>query len=413
MYSVDEALERILSHFAQLPTETVRLEEAFGRVLAQPIHAAHDLPPFPNSSLDGYAVRAADVAAACAESPVRLPISGDIPAGSFPQMPLPAGTAMRIMTGAPIPEGADAIVPVEQTDDAPNRFALNSPLPESVLIRAAVPAGNGVRAAGEDVKTGTLVLGAGRRLRAPDIGILAGLGIAQVPVVRRPVVAILSTGDELLPPHMPLAKGKIHDMNGVALCACVQEIGGIPRFLGIAPDSVEAVYSRLEAAADSDIILSTAGVSVGALDVVKEAITRRGTLGLWRVNIRPGKPLAFGNFSGVPFFGLPGNPVSALVTFDVFVRPAMLKLMGIAHTDAPQAIAEVAEAMHSDGRRTYARVKLQRAADGRLLAFSTGTQSSGAISSLVNADGLLIIPEGMTEVPIGARLPVRLFDQGL
>jgi molybdopterin molybdotransferase len=320
---------------------------------------------------------------------------------------------MRIMTGAPIPEGADAIVPVEQTDDAPNRFALNSPLPESVLIRAAVPAGNGIRAAGEDVKAGALVLGAGRRLRAPDIGILAGLGIAQVPVVRRPVVAILSTGDELLPPHMPLAKGKIHDMNGVALCACVQEIGGIARFLGIAPDSVEAVYSRLEAAADCDIILSTAGVSVGALDVVKEAITRRGTLSLWRVNIRPGKPLAFGDFGGVPFFGLPGNPVSALVTFDVFVRPAMLKLMGITHTDVPQAIAEVAEAMHSDGRRTYARVKLQRAADGRLIAFSTGTQSSGAISSLVNADGLLIIPEGMTEVPIGTRLPVRLFDQGL
>ncbi|MFN7210387.1 MAG: molybdopterin molybdotransferase MoeA, partial [Aggregatilineales bacterium] len=197
------------------------------------------------------------------------------------------------------------------------------------------------------------------------------------------------------------------------LCACVQELGGVPRFLGIAPDSVEAVYSRLEAAADSDVILSTAGVSVGALDVVKEAVTRRGTLGLWRVNIRPGKPLAFGKFGNVPFFGLPGNPVSALVTFDVFVRPALLKLLGAARADLPKAIAEVAEPMHSDGRRTYARVKLRRAEDGRLLAFSTGTQSSGAISSLVNADGLLIIPEGMTEVPIGTRLPVRLFDQAL
>ncbi|MFQ3535235.1 MAG: gephyrin-like molybdotransferase Glp [Aggregatilineales bacterium] len=408
MYNVDEALAHILSHFERLPTETVRLEEAFGRVLAQPIYAAHDLPPFPNSALDGYAVRAADVATV----PVRLPVSGDIPAGSFPKMRLSPGTAVRIMTGAPLPEGADAIVPVEQTDEAPNHFALNSPLPETVLIRAAVPPGNGVRAAGEDVEAGALILTEGRRLRAADIGILAGLGVAQVPVVRRPVVAILSTGDELLPPHLPLAKGKIHDMNGPALCACVQELSCLPHFLGIAPDSVEAVYSRLETA-QADVILSTAGVSVGALDVVKEAVTRRGTLGLWRVNIRPGKPLAFGRFGSVPFFGLPGNPVSALVTFDVFVRPALLKMLGVSQTDAPHMIAEVAEPMHSDGRRTYARVKLRRDSEGRLLAFSTGTQSSGAISSLVNADGLLIIPEGMTEIPIGAHLPVRLFNSAL
>lgn len=413
LYSVDEALERILKHFAPLPKEYVHLEEAFGRILAEPIQAAYDLPPFANSGLDGYAVRAADIAAASAEQPVCLPVSGDIPAGSFPERPLPAHTAMRIMTGAPLPEGADAVVPVEQTNDAPSRFALNSPLPQQVLIRAAVPVGNGVRPAGEDVRAGASVLEAGRRLRAADIGILAGLGVAQVPVVRRPVVAILSTGDELLPPHLPLAKGKIHDMNGMALCASVQSLGGVPRFLGIAPDSVEAVYSRLEAAAQADVIISTAGVSVGALDVVKEAITRRGTLSLWRVNIRPGKPLAFGMFGAVPFFGLPGNPVSALVTFDVFVRPALLRLLGSAEAQTPQAIAEVAEAMTSDGRRTYARVRLRRQPDGRLLAYSTGTQSSGAISSLVNADGLLIIPEGMREVPVGARLPVRLFDQAL
>lgn len=413
MYSVDEALERILSYFSPLPAESVPLQEAFGRVLAQPIRAAHDLPPFANSALDGYAVRAADVATASAETPVTLPVSGDIPAGSFPQAPLQPQTAMRIMTGAPLPEGADAIVPVEQTDDGASGFALNSPLPAQVLIRAAVSAGYGVRQAGEDVQAGALVLEAGRALRAADIGVLAGLGIAQVAVTRRPVVAILSTGDELLPPHMPLTKGKIHDMNGLALCAAVQRIGCVPRFLGIAPDSVEAVYSRLEAAAESDVILSTAGVSVGALDVVKEAVTRRGTLSLWRVNIRPGKPLAFGTFNSVPFFGLPGNPVSSLVTFEIFVRPALLKLLGSSYSDIPSAIAEVAEIMHSDGRRTFARVKLRKQSDGRLLAYSTGTQSSGAISSLVNADGLLIIPEGMTEVPVGTRLPVRFFDQAL
>ena len=180
MYSVDEALERILSHFSPLPAEIVRLEEAFGRVLAQPIRAAHDLPPFANSALDGYAVRAADVATASAEQPVQLPVSGDIPAGSFPRAPLPPRTAMRIMTGAPLPEGADAIVPVEQTDEGASGFALNSPLPEQVSIRAAVSAGNGVRQAGEDVRAGALVLDSGRVLGAADIGILAGLGVAQV-----------------------------------------------------------------------------------------------------------------------------------------------------------------------------------------------------------------------------------------
>ncbi len=412
MYSVDEALARILEIFSPLPAERVRLEDAYGRILAESIEAAHDLPPFPNSALDGYAVRAAEVATARAEAPVQLPVSGDIPAGSLPPMPLPAQTAMRIMTGAPLPEGADAVVPVEQTDDAPSRFEVNSTLPESVLIRVAVGVGNGVRQVGEDVQRGTVVLKAGRRLRAADVGVLAGLGVAQVPVVRRPVVAILSTGDELLPPHMPLMAGKIHDMNSVALCALVQAVGGVPRFMGIAADSVEAVYSRLEAATDADMILSTAGVSVGTLDVVKEAVTRRGTLSLWRVNLRPGKPLAFGDFSGVPFFGLPGNPVSALVTFDIFVRPALLKLLGVPTDATPQRMAETGEVMHSDGRRTYARVKLIRQAE-RLIAFSTGTQSSGAISSLVNADGLLIIPEGMTEVPIGTRLAVRLFDQDM
>lgn len=412
MYSVDEALARILEIFSPLPAERIRLEDAYGRILAESIEAAHDLPPFPNSALDGYAVRAAEVAAANPESPVRLPVSGDIPAGSLPHMPLPIQTAMRIMTGAPLPEGADAIVPVEQTDDSPSRFEVNSTLPESVLIRAAVRVGNGVRQAGEDVRLGQVVLRAGRRLRAADLGVLAGLGMAQVPVVRRPVVAVLSTGDELLPPHMPLMAGKIHDMNGVALCALVQAIGGVARFMGIATDSVEAVYSRLEAAADADMIISTAGVSVGTLDVVKEAVTRRGTLSLWRVNLRPGKPLAFGDFGGVPFFGLPGNPVSALVTFDIFVRPVLLKLLGVPPSATPLQTAEVGEVMHSDGRRTYARVKLTRQAE-RLIAFSTGTQSSGAISSLVNADGLLIIPEGMTEVPIGTRLPVRLFDQDM
>jgi molybdopterin molybdotransferase len=256
-----------------------------------------------------------------------------------------------------------------------------------------------------------VVLHSGRVLRATDLGVLAGLGILKVKVIRRPVVAILSTGDELLGADQPLAPGKIRDANGYAIAALAMSLGARVLRLGIARDTADDVRARFQRAVDvhADLIISTAGVSVGAYDVVKTVVESLGALDFWQVNMRPGKPLAFGNIDSIPFVGLPGNPVSAVVTFDVFVRPAIEKMAG-RPWEAALSEAEVGEPLRSDGRRTYTRVTLRRV-EGRLIAYSTGNQSSGVLTSLVYADGLLIIPEGMTDIPAGTRLPVRLFSE--
>jgi len=400
MYSVDEALSRILTALRPLGETRLPLLKARGRVLAQPIHAPHDLPPFANSSMDGFALRAADAR----EPGAILRVTGDLPAGKVAQTPLGAGEAMRIMTGAPLPTGADAVIPYEAT----NYASMTDPLPQHVTLANAVKVGDSVRPLGEDVRHGDLILEPGRTLRSADIGILAGLGIAEVTVRAAPRVALLSTGDELLEPGEPLQPGKIYDMNSYSIAALLEEAGAEVLYLGIARDTAAQVIARLRPAFEygADLLLSTGGVSVGAYDPVKEVIEQDGTLNFWKVNLRPGKPLAFGQVRGIPYIGLPGNPVSAMVTFDVFVRPALLKMMGKDPTP-DHAEAVTAEPLQSDGRRTYMRVRLEKR-NGLLMARTTGTQSSGALSSLVKADGLLIIPEGMTDVPAGTRLPVRL-----
>jgi molybdopterin molybdotransferase len=415
MLAVDEALERILAVFTRLPNDSIAIGDGLGRVLAQDIRAQNDLPPFANSSMDGYAVRAADIASARQDAPVRLAVIGDIPAGSAPQITIGSGQAARIMTGAPMPAGADTVVPVEQTSDAPTGVQSEDRLagspPEQIAIYQPTAAGDYVRPVGEDVRSGQLVLREGRVLRAADLGVLAGLGFSHVQTIRQPVVAILSTGDELLDVEEPLTPGKIRDMNGYTITALVQGLGARAIRLGIARDTAEDVRAHLQQAIDAkaDLILSTAGVSVGAFDVVKTVIGTMGALGFWKVRMRPGKPLAFGNVRGIPFLGLPGNPVSAMVSFDVFARPAILKLAGKSwHTATVEA--EVADLLRSDGRQSYIRVSLERV-NGRLFARSTGNQSSGVLTSLVNADGLLIVPEGITEVPAGARLLVRLLTE--
>lgn len=402
MYSVDEALAKILPEFKQLSARQVAISHAAGLVLAADVTAAIDLPPFTNSSMDGYAVRAADVQAAN----TILAVIGDIAAGTFPTQIVGTGQAMRIMTGAPMPEGADTVVPIEDTDGG-DRMA--STLPTTVRVNHAPEAGAYVRPIGEDIQSGQVVLRAGRVLRPADIGVLAGLGIAHVTVIRRPKIALLSTGDELLNVTDPLTPGKIHDTNGYTLSALVRALGGSVIRLGIAHDTVADVQRHLDRAIShgAHLILSSAGVSVGAFDVVKSVIESMGAIDFWKVNMRPGKPLAFGQVQGIPFIGLPGNPVSAMVTFDVFVRPAILKLGG--HSwEVPYDEAITTEPFSSDGRRTYLRVQVDRR-DGDLFARSTGSQSSGVLTSLVNADGLLIIPDGMTDVPAGTRLPIRLF----
>jgi molybdopterin molybdotransferase len=407
LLNIDTALEQILKGITALSAEQVGIEQALGRVLAHNIQAESDLPPFANSSVDGYAVRAEDIASASQETPVSLRVTSDIPAGSTPDQAVGAMQAARIMTGAPLPAGADAVVPVENTDSH-WRAADNGSLPAEVAIHSAESVGANIRPAGEDMQAGQTVLRTGTTLRPQDIGVLAALGHATIPVFRQPRVVSLSTGDELVGVDEPLTPGKIRDSNGYTLSALVTTYGGIPIRLPTARDTLDDVRRlfRNALAQSPDIVLSSAGVSVGAFDVVRTVLDELGEVGFWRVNLRPGKPLAFGHLQGVPFFGLPGNPVSAMVTFEVFVRPVLLKM-----TNRPDQVmmttSTVGEDIHSDGRRSYLRVKLSRE-DGRLVAHLTGTQSSGALMSMVLADGLLIVPENVTHVSAGEQLPVRL-----
>lgn len=401
--STADALADILAHFHPLPAESVPLLEAYDRVLAHDIVAGESLPPFANSSMDGFAVHADDVL----EAPVRLKLTMDIPAGSFPGRPLGRGEAARIMTGAPLPEGANAIVPVEDTDTQ-FRPSSDAPLPEHVEIRRSVATGAYVRLVGEDVRVGQTVLKAGTVLGSAEVGILASIGQARVQVIGQPRAVVLSSGDELLDPADALSPGKIRDANTFTLTgqlrASYAQVLHVPRISDHLPDALARIDEAL--ALHPHLIVSSGGVSVGAFDVMRQAVESYGALEFWKVNLRPGKPLAYGQVRGVPFFGLPGNPVSAMVTCDVFVRPAVLTLGGRSlQTDS--IIAQAGHAIQSDGRRTYARVTLAREG-GALVARETGTQSSGALSSMALADGLMIIPENVTHVAAGESMTIRL-----
>ncbi len=400
--SVDAALADVLGGVLPLSDEHVSLLNAYGRVLAHDITAPLDLPPFPNSAMDGFALRAVDVASV----PVTLPVVMDIPAGHAPAAPLKAGQVARIMTGAPLPVGADAVIPVELTNVQFSADGADS-LPAQVTLRSAVQPGDNVRPVGENIRRGQTVLYAGTLLRPQDIGMLASIGVASISVRRQPRVALITSGDELLPPDQPLTPGKIHDSNSFTLAGLVQAAGGLPVILPPAPDDLDAVRAlfREALAHHPDVIVSSAGVSVGTADYVRTVLEELGQIDFWRINLRPGKPLAYGQLSvendtaSVPFFGLPGNPVSAMVTFAVMVLPVLRAMQGLP-TAPPLQQVVTGEPLHSDGRRTYVRVVL-REENGQQRAYTTGTQSSGALMSMVLADGLLIIPEGVTEVPAG------------
>jgi molybdopterin molybdotransferase len=314
MLTVEEALEAILSRISILGMEHVDVLASLGRVLAEPIVSRREIPPWANSSMDGYAVRAEDTRAGAA-----LSVVGRVEAGALPARAIARGEAMRIFTGAPLPPGADAVIPQEDVEATSGR----------VTLRRAVERAAYVRPAGEDVRVGERVLEAGVTLSAAEVGLLATLGHAQVSVYRRPRVAILSTGNELADLGTEPGPGQIPNTNTYSLMAQVLETGGDPISLGVAPDRLEAIEERVRRARDADVILSSAGVSVGELDLVREAFTRAGAeLHLWQVSMRPGKPITFGSLGGRPIFGLPGNPVSAMVTFELFVRPALLKMAG-------------------------------------------------------------------------------------
>jgi molybdopterin molybdotransferase len=403
LLSVDEARAHILSRFQPLSTESIALDRSTNRVLAEEIRAADDLPLFDNSSMDGFALRAADSSNAAPASRVTLRVVADIPAGSSPTISLGSGETARIMTGAPIPGGADAVVPVEDTDFQ-NRDA-GSPPPKQIQISKPLQRGENIRPRGMDVRLGDVVLHKGQHINAQAAGILAMLGYASVEVYKIPRVALLSSGDELLEVNAPLESGKIRDSNSYMLAVLIESAGAQVIRLGVAKDTRESVSSLLEEAASRgvDLILSSAGVSVGAYDFVKEVIESNGALGFWRVNMRPGKPLAFGNYRGIPFIGLPGNPVSAFVGFEVFVRAAIGRLSGVSDGSRRTVRVRCGEEVLSDGRESYLRARIHEE-DGSLVATLTGHQGSGNLLSLVQADALLIIPAGVKCVPAGQEI---------
>jgi molybdopterin molybdotransferase len=407
LLSVEQARERILSHFQPVTTETLPLVGCSHRVLAEDIAAASDWPPFDNSSMDGFAVRAEDVENATSESPGRLRVVADIPAGTHPTISLAPGQAARIMTGAEVPAGANAVIPVEDTDF--NDRDAGTPPPEEVQAFKPAKPGWNIRPRGMDILSGQVVLHKGRLLKPQDLGLLAMLGNANVLVFRKPRVALFSSGDELLPPDASLEEGKIRDSNSFTLAALVEEAGAEVHRLGVARDNHDSVKALMEKAADLqvDLILSSAGVSVGAFDFVKPVIESNGSMDFWRVNMRPGKPLAFGHYKGIPFIGLPGNPVSAFVGFEVFVRATLEKLRGLSSGSRPTVRVRCAEQIDSDGRESYLRARVQ-AEDGILVARLTGHQGSGNLHSLVQANALLIIPAGVKCVPAGQELQAWL-----
>lgn len=396
MLTVEEAQALVMAEIAAGPAEIVPLDDVLGRVLREDITATHDMPPADNSAMDGYAVRVDDLR----DVPVRLPVTGDIPAGHPATEALAAGAAMRIMTGAFVPDGADTVVQVELTDGGT----------EVVRIDQALARGTNIRRRGEDMRAGDVVLRGGVRIGPAEIAMLAAVQKSQVSVGRRPTVAILSTGDELIDVGEMLVPGKIVNSNGPLLAALVREAGAIPRVLGIVRDTREATIAALEAALESDFVLSSGGVSVGAYDFVKDALEALGAeTRFWRVAMKPGKPVVLSRWRDRVIFGLPGNPVSCLVSFHLFAAPALRQAMGQERGVFPPRVhARLDAPLRSLGdRRVYIRVQVV-ARDGELHARPLASQGSGSLTSMLGANGLAIVEEGVPHVDADAIAPVLL-----
>lgn len=409
MISVEEAYERIMAHFRALEPEEVELLDSLDRVLAEDVYSDIDIPPFANSAMDGYAVRSQDVVGASVETPVVLRVIANLAAGYTTNVSLEQGTAVRIMTGAPLPAGSDAVVRFEDTSERLNVRAEKTK--DIVRVFQAVAPGENVRPAGEDVRSGELVLAKGTVIRPSEVGVLASLGRPRVRVVRRPRVAVLATGDELLAIEEPLRPGKIRNSNEYSVAALVLRYGGIPVRLGIARDNVDDLTAKIREGINRgvDLFLTSAGVSVGDYDIVKDVLAAEGQMDFWQVRMKPGKPLAFGFVRGVPLIGLPGNPVSSMVSFEQFVRPAILKMQGKTKLRKPTVEAILENDVRNSGRRGYVRVILARR-NGEWTARLTGEQGSGVLTSMVRANGLAIIPETVRFVAAGERVQVQVLD---
>jgi molybdopterin molybdotransferase len=398
MLSVDDALAHILSTCQPLATERVWLQAALGRVLAEPVRAVRDLPPMDNSAMDGWAVRHADL-----RDDVALRVGETIPAGGRACRPLEAGEAARIFTGAPVPDGADTIVMQER--------ATRDEASGTVRFEGWGPTGEHVRRRGSDIAAGEVLVPAGTPLLPTHLGLLAGQGQSRIAVCRRPVVAILATGDEVHEPGETLPEGHIYSSNHHLLAAMVEAAGGVPRLLGIARDDREQIRHRLEDARGADVLLTIGGVSVGEFDFVKEALSALGaSQDFWKVAMRPGKPNVFGEIRGARYFGLPGNAVSCAVSFLVFVLPALRALLGHPHPVPEPTIATTTNWLPGKrGLRHFHRAILKPSAAGRPTVSLAGDQGSGRSCSLTLANCLVVVGEGEDFVPEGAAVPVLTF----
>lgn len=400
--SVTAAIERILDAVRPLPSERVRLLHALGRTLAETVTSPIDQPPWANSAMDGFAVLAADIADASEAAPVVLDVIEDVPAGRFPTRTVQSGTAIRVMTGAPVPAEADTVVRVEHTRPVEDQ-------PDRIRVLRGTDAGRNVRARGEDLRVGDTVVTAGTALHAPELGMLATVGHDAVSVTRRPRVAILSNGDELVDLddfEQVMAGRRIVNSNSYALAGAVHAAAGEPILLGIARDDEASIRSHLEASRGADALITTAGASVGEHDLMKAVLEDMGfTLDFWRVQMKPGSPFSFGRLDGMPVFSLPGNPVSALVTFEVLVRPALRRIHGRTAVHTPTFRVRTAEVVKARPRKTqFLRAILEAGGHGGRVARLTGPQGSGILSSMIRADALLVVPPGSEPVPEGTEL---------
>ncbi len=404
MISVRDALDRILQTINPLGLERVSILNALGRVLGENIIAGRNIPPKDNSAMDGYALRFLDTLGASKKNPVLLEVIEDIPAGAIPQKGVGAGQASRIMTGAPIPEGADAVLRMEDTEKDGNMVKIYD---EAMLKQD-------IRAAGEDVMEGDTVIPMGNIVRPAEVGMLASLGRSFISVYQRPLVAVLATGNELVDIDETPSPWKIINSNSYSIAAQAMECGAMTMQLGIARDEREDLISKFRSAMRADLIISSGGVSVGDYDLVKDIMKEVGSrMQFWQVAMRPGKPLAYGTIGDVPVFGLPGNPVSSMISFEQFIRPALLKMMGHQKIFRRTVKAVLKEDIEKRKQLTHFIRAFVKRGEGGYTASTTGEQGSGILKSMVQANGLIILSEGEEKVKAGAEVTVQLLDNSL
>ena len=396
MLTVAQARERILERIAPLGAEEVPLRQARGRVLAEDVRAERDVPPFANSAMDGYAIRAADVKLASPTKPVRLSLLGEVRAGAAPPAAVQPNTALRIMTGAMLPEGADAVVRVEDTAERDG----------SVEVRVPVESGTSLRAAGSDLRRSDLVAAAARIITPGLIGVLASAGRVSVRCVSRPRVLVLTTGDELREPGEALGPGQITNTNRYTLLAAIEDAGGVVIDAGVARDERQDLMERLRNVREAQLVVSTGGVSMGAYDLVRGLLEEREAVDFWQVALRPGKPLLFAAVSGVPLIGLPGNPVSTLVGFELFVRPALLKMQGRTDLERPRLTATTEDRLVNPPHLEQYFRGIARRDGSRLTVRLTGDQGSHVLRSMADANCLIVVPQGTSEVAVGSSVGI-------